>query len=526
MAVKIEKGGWILIFLLGAGLVGYSLHRYGVVDLSRVFGSRPQTGSVSKGDAVDPSQPLPTNLAADTKEVRVRVNIWVGCAGGLVANGGLDTQSGSIYDRKGLKVSFKIIDDWTEGAAALATDNVDVMLTTADVWAKDFGQFQEKGFNARAFFMVDWSRGADGVIGKQGINSIEDLAGKTVAFAPYTPSHFLLWNGMKSSGLSSEQRNEIFSKAVHTKDGIEPATLFAQQKVDAAVAWDPDMSDAVAKRPGSKKIYDTKVANRLIADVLVVSDAFAKRSPKTVIDFAEGWLEGVEFIKENPTRAYTLIGTIKDFNIPTDLAKAMLEGVRLADYADNRSFFGTPGQDSDYANVFKMAQEMYRELRLTKRTYDAEQTVDRRYLDNIADRGKFSTVSTEAPIEYKQPAKNAVPIATQRRSIYFEPNSALMGLDSRAVVDEIGKFMRAYENTTVDIEGNTDSSGSRELNMRLSKQRADAVKDYLTGKFGFPGDRIRTAGNGPDKPVESNSSPEGREKNRRTDIRVFPNEGA
>ncbi len=62
--------------------------------------------------------------------------------GGLVANGGLDTAAGSIYDKKGLKVSFKIIDDWTEGAAALATNNVDVMLTTADVWAKDYAQLQ------------------------------------------------------------------------------------------------------------------------------------------------------------------------------------------------------------------------------------------------------------------------------------------------------------------------------------------------------------------------------------------------
>jgi ABC-type nitrate/sulfonate/bicarbonate transport system substrate-binding protein len=80
--------------------------------------------------------------------------------------------------------------------------------------------------------MVDWSRGADGVIGRKGINSIEGLAGKTVAFAPYTPSHVLLWNGLKSSGLDTEQRREIFPKAVHTKDGIEPATLFAQQKAD------------------------------------------------------------------------------------------------------------------------------------------------------------------------------------------------------------------------------------------------------------------------------------------------------
>jgi OOP family OmpA-OmpF porin len=164
---------------------------------------------------------------------------------------------------------------------------------------------------------------------------------------------------------------------------------------------------------------------------------------------------------------------------------------------------------------------MYRELRLIKRIADPEATLDRRYLSSAT--GKFSTASSEAPIEYREPAKGATPFATQRRSIYFEPNSARMGLDSRAVVDEIGSFMRAYENTIVDIEGNTDSTGSRGYNMELSKQRADAVKQYLVEKYSFPAVRLRTAGNGPDKPVETNNTPEGREKNRRTDIKVFAN---
>jgi len=523
MAVKIERGGWILIFLIGLALVGYSLDKYGIVNL------RGRAGEASGGsnERVDTSKPLVLPAAAADSScgnVRVRVNIWVGCAAGLVANGGLDTAAGSIFDKAGLKVSFKIIDDWTEGAAALATNNVDVMLTTADVWAKDYAQFQEKGFGAHAFYMVDWSRGADGVIGKQGINSIEDLAGKTVAFAPYTPSHFLLWNGLKSSGLSTEQRNEIFSKAVHTKDGIEPATLFAQQKVDAAVAWDPDMSDAVTKRAGSKKIYDTRVANRLIADILVVSDSFAKKCPQTVVKLAQGWLEGVEYIKTQPNRANTLIGTIKDFNIPEDLAKTMLGGVKLADYADNKSFFGARGAESDYDNIFKMAQEMYREARIIKRTSNAEDSVDRRFLEPLSN--KFSAESSEPPIEYKEPAKGATPIATQRRSIYFESDSAKMGLDSRAVVDEIGTFMRAYENTVVDIDGNTDSTGSRPHNVSLSKERAEAVKQYLIDKYGFPATRMRTVGNGPDRPIADNGSIEGREKNRRTDIKVYPNPAA
>src|SRR6202158_5303014 len=216
MAVKIERGGWVLIFLIGVALVGYSLNRYGLIDLSQWTGGGKKTvsGSGGTGDASKPLL-LPASSTSSDAEGRVRVNVWVGCVGGLVANGGLDTQPDSIYGKKGLKVSFKIIDDWTEGSAALATDNVDVMLTTADVYAKDYAQFIEKGFSSHALLMVDWSRGADGVIGKQGINSIEDLAGKKVAFGPYPPSHLFLWNCLTTSGLGTEQRNEIFAKAVH-----------------------------------------------------------------------------------------------------------------------------------------------------------------------------------------------------------------------------------------------------------------------------------------------------------------------
>ncbi len=198
--------------------------------------------------------------------------------------------------------------------------------------------------------------------------------------------------------------------------------------------------------------------------------------------------------------------------------------MKLADYADNTSFLGTSGSNSDYANIFGMAQDMYRELRMIKHTSNPEESVDRRYIQQLSSSG-FSTASSEAPIEYRAPAKGTVPLATQHRSIYFDPNSAHMSLDSRAVVDEIGGQMRAYENTVVDIEGNTDSTGARTYNMQLSRQRADAVRQYLMEKYGFPGTRLRTVGNGPDRPIDNNATAEGREKNRRTDIKLYANPG-
>jgi len=66
---------------------------------------------------VDTTKPIPPSGEKETNLVRVRVNIWVGCVAACVANGGLDTAPGSVYDKKGIKVSFKIIDDWTEGTA-------------------------------------------------------------------------------------------------------------------------------------------------------------------------------------------------------------------------------------------------------------------------------------------------------------------------------------------------------------------------------------------------------------------------
>src|SRR5215467_2401848 len=124
MAVKIEKGGWIILFLVGLGLFAFGLKYMGWVDLSSLFSKSSSSSSSGSSAKVDTTQPLSAAATSskESNDVRVRVNIWVGCVGGLVANGGLDTASGSIYADKGIKVNFKIIDDWTEGASALATN--------------------------------------------------------------------------------------------------------------------------------------------------------------------------------------------------------------------------------------------------------------------------------------------------------------------------------------------------------------------------------------------------------------------
>jgi len=83
----------------------------------------------------------------------------------------------------------------------------------------------------------------------------------------------------------------------------------------------------------------------------------------------------------------------------------------------------------------------------------------------------------------------------------------------------VGVFQNAY----LRVEGNTDSVGKRPANRALSEKRAQAVVDYLVGRFRFDRARFVAVGNGPDRPVADNKTAEGREWNRRTDFRIVPN---
>jgi outer membrane protein OmpA-like peptidoglycan-associated protein len=71
------------------------------------------------------------------------------------------------------------------------------------------------------------------------------------------------------------------------------------------------------------------------------------------------------------------------------------------------------------------------------------------------------------------------------------------------------------------ITGHTDDTGGRELNMRLSQQRADTVKNYLSAQR-IDDRRLVTQGAGPDQPLVANTSEANRAKNRRVEIQIEP----
>jgi OOP family OmpA-OmpF porin len=99
--------------------------------------------------------------------------------------------------------------------------------------------------------------------------------------------------------------------------------------------------------------------------------------------------------------------------------------------------------------------------------------------------------------------------------IEFDFDKAVVRPQYHNDIEKIANFLSAYSKTNADLEGHTDSIGSDEYNMQLSKRRAESVKKYLVDMFNVDAARVSTVGYGESKPVASNDTEEGRQRNRR-----------
>ena len=106
-------------------------------------------------------------------------------------------------------------------------------------------------------------------------------------------------------------------------------------------------------------------------------------------------------------------------------------------------------------------------------------------------------------------------------NITFGSGSADLNPSFFGVLDSVVLVLKEYNKTTVDVSGHTDSTGSAQKNQALSEQRANTVAQYLRTK-GVTDQRLAVAGHGPTRPVASNDSPDGRQRNRRVEISLTP----
>ena len=106
-------------------------------------------------------------------------------------------------------------------------------------------------------------------------------------------------------------------------------------------------------------------------------------------------------------------------------------------------------------------------------------------------------------------------------NVTFDSNQANLKPAGANTLTGVAMVLKEYPKTAVNVLGYTDSTGSNDLNMRLSQQRADSVASALITQ-GVAANRIQTRGMGPANPIASNSTAEGKAQNRRVEITLSP----
>lgn len=106
-------------------------------------------------------------------------------------------------------------------------------------------------------------------------------------------------------------------------------------------------------------------------------------------------------------------------------------------------------------------------------------------------------------------------------NITFRTASADLNSNFFSVLDSVALVLKEYDKTLIDVEGHTDSDGSDQYNQQLSLNRATSVGTYLQS-HGVNGQRIMTYGAGEARPIASNSTPQGKQQNRRVELKLQP----
>ena len=107
-------------------------------------------------------------------------------------------------------------------------------------------------------------------------------------------------------------------------------------------------------------------------------------------------------------------------------------------------------------------------------------------------------------------------------NITFKTDSADINSSFYPVLNSVAKVLNKYSNSTVMVSGHTDSTGSADYNLNLSRERAQSVASYLQGQ-GVKASRFEVLGLGSSNPIASNASAVGRAQNRRVEIKIIPN---
>jgi outer membrane protein OmpA-like peptidoglycan-associated protein len=512
---KLSGTAKVLIVLIAVGSVGAAAFTHPERRLGAMGGAGPA-----------PERAVVVSGGRKTGQVVVALSQWPGHMALVLGNGGLSTARGSAAAAAGLDLKIEFIEDAPAKNKALREGAVDAIWSTVDELPINMGSFRTARVDARAFLQIDWSRGGDACVASKDVVTVEDLLGRKSAMLMFSPDHTVFEFMINNSRLTPPQIARVRKDTLFSvEDYTFGRKLFAEGKVDIACLWEPDVTLALQSRAGAHRLFSTADATQLVADVLVARREFLDGTPELARKLVDVYFAGQRQGEDKVAAARLISEKVPRFRDELGFEKtlAALDWMRWTDMTDNVALFGLDGSPPSFDRVYNQADSIwinYPEAEIKDRFAPVTLRDDRIVRKAWEESGKPLVARKE---KYEASvALTGAALFTKPITINFDTAVTDLDTESMAILNyQLLPQVEMARGMYIRVEGNTDSQGQPENNQRVSEQRAQAIVDYLVSR-GVDRARIVAKGNGPNRPVASNKTAEGRARNRRTDILFIP----
>jgi NitT/TauT family transport system substrate-binding protein len=220
--------------------------------------------------------------------LRIGTNVWIGSEPLYLARelGRLDPAAVQLVEYPSA----------SEVLRAFRNQAIDGMVISLD---ELFGLAVD-GFQPRIILVVDVSHGADVVVGRNGMRTMKDLKGKSVAVESSALGAFVLSRALAVNGMQASDVN-----VVHLESN-EQTSAFEKGQVDGAVTFDPYRAQFL--RAGAKTLFDSTQIPGEIVDLLAVNASVFDKEPKAIQALLAGWFDAIDYMKRDPKDAARRMG--------------------------------------------------------------------------------------------------------------------------------------------------------------------------------------------------------------------------
>jgi NitT/TauT family transport system substrate-binding protein len=303
------------------------------------------------------------SMTQSSSTIRIAVNPWIGSGLYYVAD------EKEFFKNEGLDVKLTDFADGSIGKQLMNTSEVDAIVSLTP---ETIQILNDAGIKVKVPAIFDTSDGADGVIATKEIDSIQELRGKSVAYESGSPSHLLFSYLLDQAGMTTADVKTVNLAAP------DAGAAFVAGKVDAAVTWEPWLSNA-KDLPGGHTVASTKGFNVLPGMPIFRAD-FQDKNQDAVKKFVKALFKAEEYIATNPNDSYEIIA--RRFGISVTDVTDQLGTFKWLTYEEQMAQFDTNNPNNIY-QVIDKAGDLWLELGLIKTKVDARDVIDTSILKNL-----------------------------------------------------------------------------------------------------------------------------------------------